>query len=177
VFSQDSKLVASGSSDRTVRIWDASQGALLHTLEGHSNRVKSVVFSQDSKLVASGANDNNLVRSSSTERDDISRAILVVYANQQTFVPYPERPPLIAQDGIIAHSSLRLRQIHKQHAVYSLDDGFQWVKFGLHKILWLPPNIRPSSLAGCGFNANTMMLANSSGRMTWLRFDPKLMSL
>jgi WD40 repeat protein len=38
-FSPDSKLVASGSVDETVRLWDASTGAALQTLEGHSNWV------------------------------------------------------------------------------------------------------------------------------------------
>jgi WD40 repeat protein len=29
------------SSDKTVKLWDASSGAVLQTLEGHSNRVTS----------------------------------------------------------------------------------------------------------------------------------------
>jgi WD40 repeat protein len=34
-FSLDGKLLASASADRTVKLWDASSGALLQTLEGH----------------------------------------------------------------------------------------------------------------------------------------------
>jgi WD40 repeat protein len=40
-FSHDSMQLASASYDSTVKIWDASSGACLQTLEGHSGRVSS----------------------------------------------------------------------------------------------------------------------------------------
>ncbi|KAK3364118.1 hypothetical protein B0T25DRAFT_620386 [Lasiosphaeria hispida] len=59
-FSPDLKLVASGSYDQTVKIWDAATGACMQTLAGHSDYVNSVTFSPDSKLVASGSADNTV---------------------------------------------------------------------------------------------------------------------
>jgi WD40 repeat protein len=59
-FSADSKLVASGSNDNTVKIWDAATGAEVRTLKGHSSSVNSVAFPADSKLVASGSDDKTV---------------------------------------------------------------------------------------------------------------------
>ncbi|RYP16410.1 hypothetical protein DL766_009126 [Monosporascus sp. MC13-8B] len=59
-FSHDSKLVASASGDKTVRIWSADTGELQQTLEGHSDWVMSVTFSHDSKLVASASGDKTV---------------------------------------------------------------------------------------------------------------------
>ena len=59
-FSSDSKLVASGSEDETVKIWDVATGQEVQTLEGHSDLVRSVAFSSDSNLVASGSFDETV---------------------------------------------------------------------------------------------------------------------
>src|SRR5262245_63014830 len=54
-FSPDGKLVLTGSSDNTARLWDAAGGKLVATLSGHERSVNAVTFSPDGKLVLTGS--------------------------------------------------------------------------------------------------------------------------
>ncbi|BCR98241.1 uncharacterized protein AKAW2_31560S [Aspergillus luchuensis] len=59
-FSNNGQLLASGSRDKTIKLWDAATGALEHTLEGHSDPVYSVAFSNNGQLLASGSYDKTI---------------------------------------------------------------------------------------------------------------------
>ena len=59
-FSPDGKLIAAGSRDRMVRIWNASTGTLLHTLRGHTDRIYGVAFSPDGTTLAAASKDGTV---------------------------------------------------------------------------------------------------------------------
>ena len=60
VFSPDSQLLASGSEDKTVRLWSINSGKHLKTFTGNEDKVTSVCFSPDGQLLASGNADKTV---------------------------------------------------------------------------------------------------------------------
>ena len=53
-------ILASGSYDRTVRVWDINTGECLQVLQSHADRVWSIAFSPDGRCLASGSSDRTL---------------------------------------------------------------------------------------------------------------------
>ena len=60
-FSPDGSLIASGSLDRTIGLWQVDEGVLLYQLEGHRDSVNCVAFSPDGSLIASASDDDTVI--------------------------------------------------------------------------------------------------------------------
>ena len=86
-FSPDGAKVASGSDDRTVRVWDVATGQVDRTLEGHSHCVTSVAFSSEG--------------SASHRIYSIDESGLWVTQNQSRilWLPFDFRPEVVATKG------------------------------------------------------------------------------
>ncbi len=58
-ISRDAKTIASGSNDKTIKLWNLD-GEEIRTLRGHASKIVQVIFSPDGKTIASGSSDKTI---------------------------------------------------------------------------------------------------------------------
>lgn len=72
----EGRIIASCSSDQTVKIWEPLTGECIKTLEGHKDIVQTIAFCPTGRLVASGSADRTIRLWNLTENADSSRVKL-----------------------------------------------------------------------------------------------------
>lgn len=60
-FSSDGALLASGSTDKTVKLWDVQTGGIVKTFSGHTEEILSIFISAESTIIASGSLDGTIL--------------------------------------------------------------------------------------------------------------------
>lgn len=126
-FSPDGTHFASGGScyNNTITIWDAANGDLLHTLEGHTERVQSVAFSPDGTCLASGSDDRT-IKIWNITTGTLLHTLRGHTASITSVAFSPDGQMLVSgsANGIItiwdATTATILRTLQKQHADYSI---------------------------------------------------------
>jgi small GTP-binding protein len=59
-FDPTGQMLASGSDDQTVKLWDTASGKLIRTLDGHKDMVGSVEIDPTGQMLASASNDQTV---------------------------------------------------------------------------------------------------------------------
>lgn len=59
-FSPDTRIIASASFDKSIKLWDGKNGKFIGTLRGHVQAVYQISFSSDSRLLVSGSADSTV---------------------------------------------------------------------------------------------------------------------
>ncbi|KXX78527.1 Vegetative incompatibility protein HET-E-1 [Madurella mycetomatis] len=173
-FSPDSRLIASGSADKTIKIWDTATGRCTQTLEGHSDWVSSVAFSPDSRLIASGSDDKTVkiwdtatgrcTQTLNTDRRTYNISFNPIGLHIQTNSGTIDiaMPPLSTLHP--APSRTASPTLHQDYGISS--DG-RWIMRGSENWLWLPPEYRPVCSA---IAPSTIVIGSSSGRVSVIAF-------
>jgi WD40 repeat protein len=131
-FSPDGRLLASGSRDKTIKLWEVASGSLVRSLTGHTSSVYSVAFSPDGRLLASGSGDTTIklweVASGSLVRS------LSGHTNEIASVAFsPDGKLLVSgacgkRDGVgCIQGEIRLWEVASGSLVRSLSGHTSWV--------------------------------------------------
>jgi WD40 repeat protein len=107
-FSPDGSVLASASTDSTVRLWAVGTGRELAQLTAHHASVQSVAFSPDGKLLASAGGDGKirLWRIPSDPRKSVQKALLAGHQASVQAVTFSPDGTLLASAG--GDGSIRL---------------------------------------------------------------------
>ena len=176
-FSPDGKQLASGSWDHTIRLWDAATGAMLQTLEGHSGYISAVAFSPDGKQLASGSDDETIrlwdaATGAMLQTLEVDTAVSTLsFSNdgsimtdhgrldamplRNSFVPPSSVPP--------SHPLSLLQPVPSPSFRPRIFVRDEWIVHGENRMLWLPPDYRPSCSA---VHDGVVCMGHRSGRVS-----------
>lgn len=150
-----------------MRLWDTTTGSLLQILEGLSSSVWSVAFSPDRRLLASGSADQTVRlwdTATGSLQDTLSTEGIV---NKLEF----------SQDGSYITTDLGTLDVQSRHENHPSDSSNrnlaifieqgEWINLNGRKVLWLPPESRPTCSA---IDGSLLTLGHASGRVSFIRF-------
>lgn len=101
-FSPDGRLLASGSYDKTIKLWSVSDTKVIATLHGHQDQVFRIAFSPDGRSLASCSGDGTTIVWDLESGE--KKSVLVSHRDPMLDVAYSPDGKLLATAG--AHIQL-----------------------------------------------------------------------
>jgi WD40 repeat protein len=104
-ISPDGKTIATGSFDKSIKLWNAEDGKNTRTLNGHTNLVLAVAFHPKEPLLASASSDNTVkiwdVKAEKPADQPVRNLQHPNLVNAVAFAPDGNRIATGGQDGIL----------------------------------------------------------------------------
>ncbi len=152
-FSPNGSTIASGSKDKTMKLWDVATGELKATFEGHTDGINSVAFSPDGLMLASGGGlwakmwkdaDDKTVRLWDVETGEV-RTVLTGHRSPINSVAFSPDGLIIASgsdDGTIklwdvATGELKVTLVHRGDLIEPVFHTFDKLVYEEKDIHWL----------------------------------------
>lgn len=112
-FHPNSNYIATGSADRTVRLWDVLNGNCVRIFTGHKGPIHSLAFSPNGRFLATGATDGRVLLW------DIGHGLMVGELKGHTDTIYALR---FSRDGEILASGSMDNTVRLWDAVKAFED-------------------------------------------------------
>lgn len=179
LFSPDSQIVAVAARDRTVWLWNATTNEHKLTIENPSDFVTKLKFSPDGQTLATASRDNKIRLWNTTTGLQIQMMqygtgfvrginfvpeglVVLESSEKHAWLWNLWGPTTLKAHRFLLTPALQIGMPEQKVPEFNLDADQEWVVRGSERLIWLPPEYRPSAWARRG---STIFIGCASGRV------------